>query len=455
MTDRIILGNNLSFETDTSKTFLNNNICIIGATGSGKTQFFIHPMLVHSKNTNFVIYDPKRELYEMYNPEYQKRGYATYEINLTNPEKSDVSIGFLSSVSSHTELNSLARRIVELFSQSAYSSADRYWRDASCNMASLGIYYVLSKLDKPTISDFVDFIRDFKLYDSRELINTSIDAFMDAVSAKHPDHPMIAPYNSLKTLPVRTAGCVFSELKTTLSNAFNEDILTMFRNKPELDFEKFSSQKSIMFITSDGRNENINALAALIFETIIKELTTVADRYPDMKLPIPTRLILEDMACGAKLTEFPKEISSFRSKGISSVIVLQSITQLETLYSKAEGTTIITNNDTIVFTGSNDLYTCNEIAQRMNKPLEYVLNMKNDKVAIFRRGSKPVLTARYDIFSDKEFNRILSAYKARKGKKRSDILSDNKTRFLQKQSLVGDCENDKSALDELFSDDRH
>lgn len=43
------------------KTFLNNNICVIGGSGSGKTRFFNKPNILQM-NCNYVVTDPKTSL---------------------------------------------------------------------------------------------------------------------------------------------------------------------------------------------------------------------------------------------------------------------------------------------------------------------------------------------------------------------------------------------------------
>ena len=109
----------------------------------------------------------------------------------------------------------------------------------------------------------------------------------------------------------------------------------------------------------------------------------------------------DDFAAGTKISSFPKQISKFRSKNISSTIVLQSETQLDGMFGEADGTTIINNNDTLVYLGGNDIKTTKNIAVRLNCPIEKVLYMPLDKICVFRRGSKPIITNKYEMLKYK------------------------------------------------------
>jgi type IV secretory pathway TraG/TraD family ATPase VirD4 len=50
--------------------------------------------------------------------------------------------------------------------------------------------------------------------------------------------------------------------------------------------------------------------------------------------------------------------------------------------------------------GGMDIDTCRNIAQRWNKPLSTVMNMPLEQVVVFRRGSAPFVSRRYQTFDD-------------------------------------------------------
>lgn len=444
MDDRLILADGIEFSTDERKTHINNNICIVGVTGGGKTLNLVQPRLLYNRNTNLVISDPKRELVGKYRYFYERAGFKVLELNISNLDLADVCFDPMQYVDCHKDVNMLSRAIVDLTPQRPNSSADSYWENSSCNVVKFAIYYKLAFDGNSTLVDVVDFIDSLNIDERNTLMSTNVDDTVEEVKKKDPNHPMIAPYNSFKTAPIRTAGSIFTTIKTTLSNVFSENIKRVIKEKDTIDLDKFTKEKSILFITADGSDEYEDAFINLIFDMLMQQLTKIADRYPNQRLPIPVHFIFDDFAAGTKISSFPHQISKFRSKNMSSTIVLQSETQLDGMYGEADAKTIINNNDTLIYLGGNDVKTAGDIAIRLNCPIEDVLYMPLEQICIFRRGAKPIVAKKYPTLQDKMFIKLNHDYK-------NQLSKANKE---QENNELSSCEvnleDKKISLDELF-----
>ena len=99
--------------------------------------------------------------------------------------------------------------------------------------------------------------------------------------------------------------------------------------------------------------------------------------------------ILDDFATNCKITDFPRMISSIRSRGLSTMLILQSEAQLQNCYGP-DGRTVVANCDSYVYLGGNDLETAEAISRRCDLPLGKILYMPVGTNWIFRRGQKPV-----------------------------------------------------------------
>ena len=111
-------------------------------------------------------------------------------------------------------------------------------------------------------------------------------------------------------------------------------------------------------------------------------------------------------AVGAQIPSFAQYISIFREKRISVSILLQSESQLRSMYGEADTTTIINNCDRYVYMGGMDLRTARNIAERMNLPLSDVLYMPLGREFIFERGRTPVVTERWHITEDPDWQAL-------------------------------------------------
>jgi len=417
--DTIVLSEKIAVSTDMAKTHLNNNICIVGCTGSGKTTSFIEPRLLKTFDTNLIIYDPKRELIEKYRGMFEERGNNVWEINLSSPQDSDVAYDPIKDIKSDEDIIHLSDALVNLIPQRDNSSADKFWEKGAAALNQMGIYYKISTKEDCTFADVLDFLCDeLTIEDGSASIRTSIDQQIEMIKKNHPGHPVITPYNSLKILPIKTAGCVFSELRTTLTNVFTRGMKEAIRNKPALDIQRFASEKSVLFITASSSNNYLDAIVNLIFNTCLKQLQEIAQKSVTKQLPIPVHLIMDDFACGSIIKSFPKDISRFRSFLISVTIVLQSRAQLEGMYGICDATTITDNCDTTLFLGSLNKETCKYYAEMINVPLEKVLYMPLGNVIVIRRGSPPSIDKRYPTLEDKEYKRIAELNR----KRRNDLI---------------------------------
>lgn len=458
MGDRIILADGVEFSTDERETHINNNVCIIGTTGGGKTLNLVQPRLLYNRNTNLIISDPKRELVEKYRYYYKYLGFNVLELNISNPDLADVCFDPMQYVDCHKDVNMLSRAIVDLTPQRPNSSADCYWENSSCNVVKFAVYYKLAMGGADTtLIDIVDFIDSLDIDERSTLMSTNVDSMVEEIKQNMPDHPMIAPYNSFKTAPIKTAGSIFTTIKTTLSNVFSENIKRVIKEKETLDLDKITKEKTVLFITTDGSDEYEDAFINLIFDMLLQQLTKIADTYPNQRLPIPVHIIFDDFAAGTKISSFPRQISKFRSKNMSSTIVLQSETQLESMYGEADAKTIINNNDTLIYLGGNDVKTASDIAVRLNCPIEEVLYMPLEQICIFRRGAKPIIARKYPTLQDRLFIKLNNDYENRLSKDNKDQESKElysckvnlKSKKLTDEELQAELEE---KFDELFSD---
>ena len=92
-------------------------------------------------------------------------------------------------------------------------------------------------------------------------------------------------------------------------------------------------------------------------------------------------------------------ISVIRSREISVSVILQSLTQLESMYSHPSAITILNNCDHILYLGGNDLETAEYISRYADKPVSKVLCMPLDKVWLITRGQQAVLADKIQPYS--------------------------------------------------------
>lgn len=411
-TDRLILGDgeNCIFSSDSQKTGLNNNILVIGTSGCGKTVSIMEPRILETFNKSLIATVTKRRIVKKYSMVMKKRGYNVLDLNFVHPSEGNCGYDPLMHIGSYNDITFLARSIVLANPQKAQSNADPYWDDGATSLLSAELCYILQAKDNPTFADVLEFHNKLNFEERNGVITTNYDRKFEYLAEKDPSSFAVSCWKSFKQLPVKTASCIFSALNTTIDSIFTPELKEIFRMKKMVDFEKLASEKTVLFITTSPVNSSLNSFISSFYGTVFKELFEFAEDQADGKLPIPVDVLADDFATGCPVNMFEQYVSIFREKGLSVTVLIQSESQLSSLYGSEKATTIINNCDTIVFLGSMDLDTGRNISVRANRPLEDVLYMPIGAEIIFRRGMKPIFTKRYNIFQNEMYKKITAAY---------------------------------------------
>ena len=84
-----ILSKNYCLGMNSQKTLRNNNILVIGGSGTGKSRFFIKPNILEA-NCSYVITDPSGKLSTSVGKYLEENGYKVKIFNLVDMEHSNL-----------------------------------------------------------------------------------------------------------------------------------------------------------------------------------------------------------------------------------------------------------------------------------------------------------------------------------------------------------------------------
>ena len=122
------------------------------------------------------------------------------------------------------------------------------------------------------------------------------------------------------------------------------------------------------------------------------------------------RLYFDDFSCGFPVADYEKSLSTFRAAGISSMMLIQSESQLVATYGEERSTTILDNCSTYVYLpGGMNKKTCRSVSEIVNLPLEDIMFMEMGNVIILQSGEKPKIVPRYDTFHDPVYLQFMKA----------------------------------------------
>lgn len=410
--DRVILGDGPEciFSTNTNETGINNNILVVGASGSGKTVSITEAFLIETYRRSIITTVTKRRIVDKYTSLLERRGYDVWDLDFVHPKRGNVGYDPLDFISSYMDITFVARSIVLANQQKKYANIDPYWNEAATSLLTAIISYVLMTKDDATFSDVLEMLDNLTFEEYEGHICTNYDKKFQELEEKDSSNFAVSNWKSFVKIPLKTASCVFGILNTTIDSVFNPELREMFSMEKKIDYERLAQNRTALFVTSSPVNPSLHCFINMFYAHTFKQLFEFAEEQPDGKLPIPVHLLADDFGTGCPVPLFDQYISIFREKQISVTIVIQSEAQLYSLYGSNEATTIINNCDSYVFFGSNDLYTAKNMSIRANKTIDECLHMKVGTEILFRRGDKPKIGKRYNIFKNDIYRKVTEEY---------------------------------------------
>ena len=134
----------------------------------------------------------------------------------------------------------------------------------------------------------------------------------------------------------------------------------------ELELDTLGDSKTALFVIISDTDSTFNFAAALMYSQLFNLLCDKADDFYGGRLPVHVRLILDEFANIGQIPNFDKLIATIRSREISASIILQSQSQLKTIYKDAADT-IVGNCDSTLFLGGKEKSTLKEISELLGK----------------------------------------------------------------------------------------
>lgn len=410
--DNIILGadKKLVFTSDSEKTGINNNILVVGSSGAGKTMSIVEPFLLETYSRNLVVSVSKRRIVDLFLPLLRERGYSVHVLDFVNPCKSDWCFDPLNYVNSYADITFLAKSLI-VSQRREKSTADPFWDDAAVSLLTALITYVLMTKENPSFEDVLNMLHGLKFDDGAGTITTNYDDYFDLIDEKEGrSNFAVINFKTFCKLPIKTAGCVYSTLNSSLDKVFSPELCEMFSLKSKVDYNELATKKTIIFVITSAVDQGINTFINLFYTLTFKELFKIAEENKNRRLPIDVCLIADDAAAGCPIPMLDSYIAVFREKGISMVLLLQSEAQLNAVYGNSAAITIKNNCDSYVFMGGNDLETAQHIALRSDRPLLDILELDVGKELVFRRGMSYCETDRYNIKEDERYKQLIAEY---------------------------------------------
>lgn len=426
-----ILSQNVRMSLDTRLTKLNNNVLIIGGSGSGKTFYEVKPNLMQ-RNSSFIITDPKGEILRSEGEMLKANGYNEKVINLLEMDKSDCYNPFVY-LREETDVVKLVTNIMSNTTPKNATSSDPFWDKAEGLFLQSLFYYVwlecpIAKRNMATVMELIGKAEVTEKDKPSELDKQM--SFLEHTSPLGANHPAVKQYKKCMRGAGDTIRSIIISANSRLAKLENKQVLRLL-SKDDLNLAELGTgvsndghTKTALFCVIPDSDKSYNFIIGMLYTQIFQELYYQADFNYGGRLPIHVTFMLDEFANVALPDDYCSLLSTMRSREISSVIIIQNLAQIKALF-KDTWETIPGNCDTLVYLGGNEQSTHEYISKLLGKATidkkstgesrgrqgsssrnfdvlgreimtpDEVRKMDNSKCLIFIRGLDPVLDGKY------------------------------------------------------------
>jgi type IV secretion system protein VirD4 len=420
----------------------NKNVLIIGGSGSGKTRFYVKPNLMQmTENVSYVVTDPKGTILIEVGTMMVNGGYRIKVLNTINFKKS-MHYNPFKYIRSERDILKLVNTIIANTKGEGDKSGEDFWVKAErlYYCALIGYIWYEAPEEEQNFSTLLEFINASEAREDDEEFKNAVDLLFEELEINEPQHFAVRQYKKYKLAAGKTAKSILISCGARLA-PFDIQELRDLMSYDEMELDMLGDQKTAMFVIISDTDDTFNFVVAIMYTQLFNLLCDKADDEHGGRLPYHVRLLLDEFANIGQIPKFDKLIATIRSREISASIILQSQSQLKSIYKDA-AETIIGNCDTTLFLGGKESSTLKEISETLGKETidlmntsdtrgqsrSYGLNyqktgkelMSKDELAVMDgnkcilqvRGVRPFFSDKFDITRHKRY-RELSDYDKR------------------------------------------
>lgn len=436
----------------------NKNVLVIGGSGSGKTRFFVKPNLMQM-HSSYIITDPKGTVLIECGKMLKMNGYKIKVLNV----KDTASVSKLSMhynpfayIRSELDILTLVDTIITNTKGEGAQAKEDFWVKAEklYYMALIGYIYYEAPSEEKNFTTLLHMINDSQTREDDEEYTNPIDILFseleqngsdiikngELVHVDGADHFAVRQYQKYKLAAGKTAKSILISCGARLA-PFDVQEVRELLEYDQLQLDLLGDRKTALFVIISDTNSTLNFIVSMMYTQMFNLLCDRADTKYSGRLPIHVRCLLDEFANIGQIPNFEKLIATIRSREISASIIVQTQSQLKSIY-KDNMDTIVGNCDSKLFLGGSEPTTLKELSESLGKETIDSQStsrtrggqnssgqnfqkmgrelMTRDELAVMKRNkcvlqisqTRPFLSEKYDIKKHKQYKYLSDFNKA-------------------------------------------
>lgn len=399
----IILSKNIRLDMNTRNTNLNDNVLVIGDSGSWKTMSYVKPNILQM-HSNYMVIDPKGGVVEEVGNALKEGGYDIRYLNLVNM---DQSMGYnpFHYFEKPEDVQVFVNSLITNTNGKEKTGGDPFFEKAETTLITALCFYVqhvFSGMPEKNFNTVMELllIAEAKEEEGADTFKSPLDLLFDQleeeikIREKNKDpwesyqfgQLAVSNYKLFKMSAGKTAKSILVSVGVRLS-IFNLPGLKRILEKDELHLERLGTpmikskkhpedqtkdlsraswekltgkeyeeldqkqlRKTALFIIISDSDRTFSFMSSIILQQIYDQLYRAADARKDKALPIHARIINDEFTTTGKQLDIDIKAATIRSRNISASFIVQGLSQLKEVYDK-KWEAIFENCSTTLFLG--------------------------------------------------------------------------------------------------------
>ena len=308
-----------------------NHACLLGPSGSNKTQYLIAPNVFHlAKSSSLIITDPKLELYQITSGYFkEKMGLDVYVINLESVEKS---LGWNPFYGiKYKDIQGLVAKLYDIVQTS--KEAESIWKYGAIEYLTIVcqvlFYYQNQKF--LNLANLIYVLNELQA-DEQTVLNWLYNNTQDQRTRQS--------IRRIHKMEDKIKSGMLTGAIATLIPYSSEEVLHISGHHSFPELSSFRRKRSILYIALPiGADERFIPYLTLLTSSLFSQI--IQDKHSFQGHPITC--ILEEFGNLLAIPDYPSIVSTIRSKRVCLFHCLQNLEQLRHLYG-TNGADIIANN---------------------------------------------------------------------------------------------------------------
>ncbi|MCR5338171.1 MAG: type IV secretory system conjugative DNA transfer family protein [Lachnospiraceae bacterium] len=410
----------------------NLNILVVGPPGSGKSFRLAKPMLSQLCG-NFLVTDPKGELYKQCGQYFEDNGYEVMVMNVESEESMPMSIHFnpFEYIRNESDIMSIAGILMKATTPPEEGNTDQFF-EQSAEVLLTSILYLIHYYYPKEEQNWVTFVKlldatcvyttkDGKI-ENRE--NGILDIANRAQKAwkeqkKEGDFPGFVAIEKYYNGAAETtssivasldAHCRYMKLQCVIDLLSEDEIHIAESFGYSRPCKESSTGKRILFIVTSEDKRYYDWIPSMVYSIFFDELYHLTAIDPKLHETLPQHLtfLMDEFANVTLPDSFVEKLSTMRSRNMSAVIIVQNLIQLKRKFPKFDMDKDLIGNCSIIdILGAPDMDSCEYLSkhfgtQTIHKASESQAKSPNGQSSRTEDVMEKELLSAEDIFAMKK-----------------------------------------------------